>query len=101
MPCPFRSLRSEDFWRSSPHRYVVDGDIQVVPHDRSSKCYRLWDFTLKKPSSSECGASLGHEVRLLLDSDVCPFCEGGKASLTNSTCAMCGQEINLDLVVWG
>jgi hypothetical protein len=86
---------------SSPHRYVVDGDIQVVPHDRCPRCYGLWDSKLTNPSCSECGANLGREVKMLLDSDVCPFCEEGRVSLTNPTCAKCGQQINPDLVVWG
>ena len=67
---------------STPQKYVVDGEIQVVPHDRCPKCYGLWDFKLKNPSCSECGATMGREVKLLLDTDVCPFCEEGKVSLT-------------------
>jgi hypothetical protein len=86
---------------SSPHRYVVDGDIQVVPHDRCPKCYGLWDFKLNNPSCSECGATMGQDVKMLLDSDVCPFCEEGTVSLTNPACTKCEQAINPDHVVWG
>jgi hypothetical protein len=37
---------------STPHKYVVDGEMQVVPHDRCPKCYGFWDFKLKNPSCS-------------------------------------------------
>jgi hypothetical protein len=89
------------FGDSTPQRYVVDGDIQVVPHDRCPRCYGLWDFKFNNPSCSGCGATLGQEVKLLLDTDVCPFCEEGKVSMTDSACAKCGQRIDPDLVVWG
>jgi hypothetical protein len=85
----------------TPQKYVVDGEIQVVPHDRCPKCYGVWDFKLDHPSWSECGATMGREVKLLLDTDVCPFCEEGTVSLTNPSCAKCGQAINPDHVVWG
>jgi len=28
---------------STPHRYVADGKISVVPHDRCPRCWELWD----------------------------------------------------------
>jgi NAD-dependent SIR2 family protein deacetylase len=80
---------------------VVDGDIQTVPDDRCPKCYGVWDFKLDHRSCSKCGATLGREVKLLLDADVCPFCEKGKVSLTVPTCDKCGQQIDPDIVVWG
>ena len=86
---------------STPQKYVVDGEIQVVPHDHCPKCYGLWDFKLKNPSCSECGATLGREVKLLLDTDVCPFCEEGTVSPTVPECAKCGQRIDPGIVVWG
>jgi hypothetical protein len=86
---------------STPQRYVVDGDIQVVPHDRCPRCYGSWDFKLNSPSCSGCGATLGREVKLLLDTDLCPFCEEGKVSMTDPACAKCGQRIDPDVVVWG
>ena len=61
----------------------------------------LWDFKLNHPSCSECGATMGREVKLLLDTDVCPFCEEGKVSLTVPVCAKCGQRIDPGIVVWG
>jgi hypothetical protein len=86
---------------STPRKYVVDGEIQVVPHDRCPKCYGLWDFKLNHPSCPECGATMGREVKLLLDTDVCPFCEEGKVSITIPACAECGQRIDPSIVVWG
>jgi hypothetical protein len=80
---------------------VVEGDIEVVPHDRCPKCYGVWDFKLTNPSCLECGATLGREVKLLLDSDVCPYCEEGKVSMTAPVCDKCGQRIDPGIVVWG
>jgi hypothetical protein len=89
------------FVDSTPQKYVVDGEIQVVPHDRCPKCYGMWDFKLNHPSCSECGATLGREVKLLLDNDLCPFCEEGKVSMSSPVCAKCGQRIDPSIVVWG
>jgi hypothetical protein len=86
---------------STPQKYVVDGEMQVVPHDRCPMCYGLWDFKLDHPSCSECGATMGREVKLLLDTDVCPFCEDGKVSLSAPVCVKCGQRIDPGVVVWG
>ena len=86
---------------STPQKYLVDGGIQVVPHDHCPKCYGLWDLKLKNLSCSECGATMGREVKLLLDADICPFCEEGKVSLTTPVCDKCGQRIDPGIVVWG
>jgi hypothetical protein len=86
---------------STPQKYVIDGDVQVVPHDRCPQCYGLWDFKLIHPSCSGCSATLGREVKLLLDNDVCPFCEEGKVSVTVPVCDKCGQRIDPGIVVWG
>jgi hypothetical protein len=93
---PFKTYGDSTF-----QKYVVDGEIQVVPHDRCPKCYGAWDFKLTHSSCSGCGATLGREVKLLLDTDVCPFCEEGKVSLTVPVCADCGQRIDPSIVVWG
>ncbi len=86
---------------STPQRYVVNGEIQVVPHDRCPRCYGLWDFKFKNPRCSECGATMGQEVKLLLDTDVCPWCEEGKVSLIAPVCDQCGHRVDLTVVVWG
>jgi hypothetical protein len=89
------------FGDSTPHKYVLNGDIQVVPHDRCPRCYGLWDFKLNHLSCSRCGATMGREIKLLLDTDLCPFCEAGKVSMTKPVCAKCGHRIDPDQVVWG
>ncbi len=86
---------------STPQKYVVNGEIQVVPHDRCPKCYGMWDFKFKNPKCSVCGATMGQEVQLLLDTDVCPWCEEGKVSLSAPVCDKCGHRIDPSAVVWG
>lgn len=85
----------------SPQKYVVDGEMQVVPHDRCPKCWGVWDFKFDRRSCRECGATLGKDVKLLLDADVCPNCEEGKVSLNQPRCPDCGYEVDVNLVVWG
>ncbi len=58
-------------------------------------------FKLNHPSCSGCGATMGQDVKLLLDTDVCPFCEEGKVSLIAPVCDKCGQRIDPGIVVWG
>ena len=36
---------------STPQRYIVSGEMLVVPHDRCPKCWDIWDF--KFGSSAE------------------------------------------------
>ena len=86
---------------SSPHRYVIDGNIQVVPHDRCPKCWSVWDFKLQNPVCGSCGAAMGRNCKLLLDSDVCPNCEEGKISASVPKCSSCGFEVDPSFVVWG
>ncbi len=93
---PYRALGD-----SSAHKYVVDGEIQVVPHDYCPKCWKPWDFKIRNRSCEHCGATLGENVKILLDTDVCPSCEEGKVSMTTPTCDKCGFEVDLKLAVWG
>jgi len=86
---------------STPQKYVVGGEIQVVPHDRCPRCYGAWDFKFKHPTCPGCGATLGRDVKLLLDTDVCPFCEEGKVSLSDPACERCGHRVDPETVVWG
>jgi hypothetical protein len=85
----------------TPHKYVADGELQVVPHDRCPICWKVWDFKFLNRSCGECGATLGANVKLLLDTDVCPHCEEGKVSLANPVCSECGSEVDSSLVEWG
>lgn len=86
---------------STPHRYVVDAGIQVVPHDRCPGCWQEWDFKLKNPSCSHCGMTLGKNCTLLLDSDQCPWCEAGQFTMANPRCSNCGHEVYRKRVTWG
>lgn len=86
---------------SSPQRYVVNGDIQVVPNDRCPKCWELWGFKFDHRTCGHCGTTLGRDCKVLLDSDVCPQCENGSVSMTKPVCDKCGYKVDLNLVTWG
>lgn len=86
---------------STPHTYIVGGNIRKVPHDYCPACWGSWDFKLDKPICPSCGVSLGKEVKLLLDTDICPHCEKGKVSRKNPKCDMCGYKVDGVMVHWG
>jgi hypothetical protein len=86
---------------STPQKYVVDGEMRVVPHDRCPKCYGIWDFKFENQTCHECDATLGKEVKILLDTDVCPHCEDGKVSMSSPVCGKCGFRVDDGLVAWG
>lgn len=86
---------------STPQRYVAEEGIRVVPHDRCPHCWQDWDFKWKHPTCSHCGTTLGENCKILLDTDVCPFCEEGKVSMAKPRCNKCGYEIDPKTVVWG
>jgi hypothetical protein len=86
---------------SSIHRYIVGGEICEVPHDRCPHCWKDWDFKLQNPTCPSCGYSLGKEVKLLLDRDICPYCERGRLSTQQLTCSECDFRIDPSYVAWG
>lgn len=86
---------------SSPHRYVIDGNIQVVPHDRCPKCWSVWDFKFHNTRCGTCGAEMGRNCKLLIDSDICPNCEEGTITASVPKCSHCGFEVDPSCVVWG
>lgn len=86
---------------STLHRYLVGGEIVVVPSDSCPKCWSDWGFKFKNTSCPSCLLTLGEEVLLLLDSDICPFCEEGKVSSNAPTCDSCGFEVDQKMVNWG
>jgi hypothetical protein len=88
-------------WGASPQRYIVDGQIQVVPHDRCPKCWEAWAFKYQNLGCPHCDATLGGNCKILLDSDECPNCELGSVSLSNQTCDKCGFHADPSIVVWG
>ena len=86
---------------STAQRYVVNGEIQVVPHDHCPKCWDVWDFKFENRTCGHCGTTLGDNCKVLLDSDVCPHCEEGIVSMTKPVCDKCGYRVDLNLVTWG
>ncbi len=86
---------------STPHRYLVDGQIQVVPHDRCPKCWEEWDWKWQKRHCPHCDAELGKNCKILLDSDVCPHCEEGTVTASKPKCSKCEFVVDQAVVVWG
>lgn len=92
---------SQGWGDSTPQRYVVFGDIVVVPHDHCPQCWAEWGFKERNPKCPGCRLQLGKDVKILLDSDVCPHCEKGTVSSASPVCTRCGFIVNLDYIVWG
>ncbi|MHB1038509.1 MAG: hypothetical protein ACYC0Y_28130 [Pirellulales bacterium] len=86
---------------STEQRYIADGEMVVVPHDRCPLCWEEWDFKFLHPACSHCGAHLGTKVKVLLDTDACPNCEDGKVSMSQLTCPKCGYSVDPSFVTWG
>ena len=86
---------------STPQPYIVGGEIMVVPHDRCPRCWEAWDFKFKHPTCGRCGATMGKDVKLLLDTDRCPFCEKGRVSMSQPVCDECGYRVDSSTVTWG
>lgn len=86
---------------STPHRYVLNGELLVVPHDLCPACWGNWDFKDLHPTCAQCGVSLGQQLKLLLDNDLCPHCEKSTVSASNPTCLRCGQSVNPVFIYWG
>ncbi len=81
-------------------RYITDGEIQVVPHDHCPRCWEEWQVKFRNQQCSSCGAALGRDVKVLLDSDVCPYCEQGRVTMSEPVCDQCGFEVDPALVTW-
>jgi hypothetical protein len=86
---------------SSTQKYVVDGNMQIVPNDYCPKCWGIWDFKPDNRECRTCGAILGEDVKILLDSDICPHCEKGTVTVSSPMCGDCGHEVDLSIVTWG
>jgi hypothetical protein len=86
---------------SSPQRYLVSGEIQVVPHNHCPKCWEIWDFKFENRTCQHCGTTLGQGCKVLLDSDVCPSCEKGSVSMSAPVCDKCGYQVDVSLIAWG
>jgi ribosomal protein L37E len=85
----------------SPTKYLVDGVMMKVPHDQCPNCWSRWPLKSRVKSCPECGYSMGREVKLLVDTNLCPRCEEGPISLHQPQCNHCGFVAEKNLVVWG
>ncbi|APZ94108.1 hypothetical protein [Fuerstiella marisgermanici] len=98
----FDGTEPQQVWGdSTPQDYVVFGDVVVVPNDYCPQCWAEWRFKQRNPKCPGCGLQLGREVKILLDSGICPHCERGTVSAGNPVCVECNNRVNLDYVVWG
>jgi ribosomal protein L37E len=86
---------------ASPAKYIVDGSMKKVPHDRCPNCWGYWGFKSIARECRQCGYTLGQQVRLLLDSGNCPHCERGLVSYSHPKCEECGFLADPNLVTWG
>lgn len=82
-------------------RYFVNGTATIVPHDHCPGCWGRWGAKTVNTSCPDCGIAMGTDVKWLLDSDLCPYCEQGTVTLENTTCQACGNHIEPSWVVWG
>ena len=86
---------------STPQRYVVGGEVMVVPHDCCPRCWDSWDLKFENPSCEHCGATMGKDVKRMVDNGACPICEEGNVSASNPVCDQCGYTVDPNTVVWG
>ena len=86
---------------STAQRYIADGDMVVVPHDRCPICWEAWDFKFLHPACPHCEAELGNNVKVLLDTGVCPNCEDGEVSVSQLTCPKCDYKVDPSFITWG
>ena len=86
---------------STAHRYIVNGQIVKLPHDSCPNCWGEWDFKLLHTTCLSCEYTMGKEIKLLLDTDVCPNCEKGKVSRSNPKCEKCGVALDSGMINWG
>jgi len=86
---------------TEPQKYLVHGQMCIVPEDYCPKCWGQWAFKLKNIQCPECGIRLGREIRLLIDDDVCPWCKEGSVSVDSPKCDNCDYEVDERMVAWG
>ena len=86
---------------STPAKYIVDGEIQKVPHDHCPNCWSRWSFKSRVKECRECGYRMGREIKLLVDNNICPHCENSAISLHHPQCEKCGYLADQNIVSWG
>ena len=85
---------------SSPHQYLVDGEVRKLPHEYCPNCWAAWIFKFEQPICPTCGYVMGKQVMQLVDNDLCPFCEDGAITSTNPKCQKCGNQVNPAFIAW-
>lgn len=85
----------------TPAKYLVEGVMAKVPHDHCPHCWSRWNFKSRFKECPKCGYQMGKEIKLLVDSDVCPRCENSKISYAQPACSECGYVADQAEVVWG
>lgn len=63
--------------------------------------WELWDFKFIHRSCEHCDAELGKNVKVLLDTDVCPQCERGTVTAVVPRCSECGFQVDSTILTWG
>ncbi len=82
-------------------RYLVDGEVECVPHDCCPVCWSAWESKIRSRECPNCGSRLGKQVILLLDTDTCPDCKEGKVSKQKPVCDHCGCRVAPEMAIWG
>jgi hypothetical protein len=85
----------------SLRRYLVNGEIRVVPTGRCPGCWAIWDPKTKSHCCEGCDLCMGGNCRILLDSGICPSCEQGCVAIAKPVCDRCGYRVDLSLAAWG
>ena len=86
---------------TTPLKYMVDGEMCIVPEEFCPNCWGEWQFKFKHTTCHECGYELGKQIKYLLDDDTCPYCLEGEVTINNPVCEHCGEEVDPQKVVWG
>ena len=86
---------------TSPLKYMVDGEMCIVPEEFCPHCWGEWQFKFKHTTCPECGYELGNQVKYLLDDDTCPYCQEGTVTINNPVCDSCEEEVDPQKVVRG
>lgn len=86
---------------SSRQRYLLAGQIHMVPDDCCPRCWEDWIFKFAQPTCPWCSLTLGEDCKVLLDSNRCPHCDKGTVTLDQLVCDECGFEVDPDFVTWG
>lgn len=82
-------------------KFLLHGDIQVVPNGKCPQCYQAWDFKSSSNSCSNCAIELGQKLKYMIDSDQCPNCEDGKVTRNQPSCTKCDYVADPKVVTWG